>query len=124
MPEYLMPVLGLTMVELGQLFSGTDPVDPEELWKAQMQIRGQHLIAGEDSSTRMSRLVTQELYFGKHLPATDIMAKIEAVDSDALAHVSADLLSSMGQATVAVVGPQAAESYDQVAIEELMSDFR
>jgi len=122
-PEYLLSVLGLTMVELGMLFSNSDPVDPEELWKSKMQIRGQHLIGSEDSNTRMSRLATQELYFGRHIPADEVLNQIETVDMDALVQTCAVLLDSLSQATVAVVGPESPH-YNQGAIESLFTEFR
>lgn len=122
-PEYLLSVLGLTMVELGILFSNSDPVDPEELWKSKMQIRGQHLIGGEDSNTRMSRLATQELYFGRYIPADEVLSQIEAVNLDAIAQTSVTLLDSLSLATVAVVGPKSPH-YNQGAIESLFAEFR
>ncbi len=123
-PEYLIPVLGLTLVELWQLITGDDPVDDEELWKTKMHIRGQHLIDAENSNTRMSRLATQELYFGRHIPAAEILAKIEAVDNQKLQHLANDfLLDALQQVTIAVVGPEAPEHYSVSAIEELLADF-
>ena len=122
-PDCLLPTLGLTMAELGSLFSGADPIDPEELWKSKMQIRGQHLIGGEDSNTRMSRLATQELYFGRHIPADEVLRQIEAVDMEALAQTSDMLLNGLSQATAAVVGPESPH-YAQGAIESLFADFR
>ncbi len=123
-PEYLLPVLGLTMVELGTLFSGADPVDPEELWRSQMQIRGQHLMAGEDTNTRMSRLATQELYFGHHIPADEIMRQIEAADCQTLQQTGETMLAGLSKATTAVVGPEAPQQYTKLAIEALLADFR
>ena len=122
-PEYLLPVLGLTMTELGLLFSFSDPVNPEEMWKSKMQIRGQYLIGSEDSSTRMSRLATQEFYFGRHIPAEEALRQVEAVDVTALAQTGAALLNSLSQATAAVVGPKSPH-YDQGAIESLLAEFR
>ncbi|MBI5064269.1 MAG: insulinase family protein, partial [Desulfatitalea sp.] len=78
-PEYLSSVLGLTLVELWQLVTGAEPIDDEELVKAKMQIRGQHLISGEGSHTRMSRLATQELYFGRSISTAEVLEQIQAV---------------------------------------------
>jgi predicted Zn-dependent peptidase len=124
-PEVLMPVLALTLVELWQLLTWEDPVDDEELWKAKMQIRGQHLIAGENSHTRMSRLATQELYFGRHIPPDEILAQIEAVDGLTLQQLaSGSLIDALRHVTVAVVGPEAPEHYSAASVEELLADFR
>ncbi len=123
-PNYLMPVLGLTMMELGMLLSSSDPVTADELWKSHMQIRGQHLIGSEDANTRMSRLATQELYFGQHIPAAEIVSRIEAVDGAAIRKTGKELLPGLSQATVAVVAPEAPQLYSREGIETLLSDFR
>jgi predicted Zn-dependent peptidase len=123
-PEHLIPVLALTIIELGKTMSGAAPVTMDELWKAKMQIRGQHLLASEDSNTCMSRLATQELYFGRHLPAEEVVAQIENVTLDSLMQTGDTLLPGISQATVALVGPEAPDLYDQAAIESLLADFR
>ena len=83
-PQHLIQVLDLTLLELWKLFTGEEPVDEEEVWTAKMHIRGQHLISGENTHTRMCRLATQELYFGRHIPQEEILAQIEAVDAQVL----------------------------------------
>jgi predicted Zn-dependent peptidase len=123
-PEYLIPVLALTIIELGKTMSGAAPVTMDELWKAKMQIRGQHLLASEDSNTCMSRLATQELYFGRHLSAEEVVTQIENVTLDSLMQTGNTLLPGISQATVALVGPEAPDLYDQAAIESLLADFR
>jgi predicted Zn-dependent peptidase len=124
-PEYLMSVLTLTLIELWQLVTGAMPVDDDELWKAKTQIRAQHLIAAEDTYTRMSRLATQELYFGRHIPSAEILDQIEAVDRPMLQSLGEDLLAeALRQVTVAIVGPQAPEHYSQATIEELLASFQ
>ncbi len=124
-PEYLISVLGLTLVELWKLISGDEPVDDEELWKAKMQIRGQHLMAEEDTNTRMSRLATQELYFGQHIPSAEILRQIEAVDGQMLQRMANEtLIDTLRQATIAVVGPEAPQHYNYASIEELLASFQ
>jgi len=116
-----MQVLGLTLVELWKLITGDEPVDEEELWKAKMHIRGQHLIAAENTNTRMSRLATQELYFGRYISGEEVLDQIEAVDAQALQRLADEtLIDALGQVTAAVVGPEAPELYTAPAIEELM----
>ena len=124
-PEYFMQVLGLTLVELWKLITGDEPVDEEELWKAKMHIRGQHLIAAENTNTRMSRLATQELYFGRYIPGEEVLDQIEAVDSRVLERLSHEaLIEALGQVTIAVVGPETPEHYNASAIEELVNGFQ
>jgi len=123
-PEYLMSVLGLTLVQMWRLVTNDLPVDEEELWKSKMQIRGQHLMASEDSYTRMSRLATQQLYFSRHITPDEILAQIEAVDDLALHKTYEDLFESLRQVTIAVVGPQVPEAYSFISIEELLTSFQ
>jgi predicted Zn-dependent peptidase len=123
-PEYLMPVLGLTLAELGKLITADEPIDDEELWKAKMQIRGQHLIAAEDAHTRMSRLITQEFYFGRYIPSDEILAQIEAVDGQMLQSLADEaLVDALRQVTIAIVGPEAPQHYSVSSLEALLADF-
>ena len=124
-PEYLMQVLRLTLTELEKLVATDRPVDEEELWKAKMQIRGQHLIAAENTHTRMSRLTTQEFYFARHIGTEEILTEIEAVDLQIIRQVAKEaLVNANRQLTVAVVGPQSPAHYDVASIEDLLTSFQ
>ena len=124
-PEYIMQVLGLTLNELWKLLTGEDPIDEEELLKATMHIRGQHMIASENTNTRMSRLATQELYFGRYIPGEEVLKKIEAVDTRLLERIGNEALTGMPeQMTIAVIGPETPEHYNTTAIEEIVMGFQ
>ena len=72
----------------------------------------------------MSRLATQELYFGGHMSSEQILAGIDAVDIEALERLSKNvLLNGMRGASVAVVGPPAPDYYNVPMIEELLARF-
>lgn len=123
-PDYLISVLALTLVEMWKLLTGDEPVSEEELWKAHMQIRGQHLIAGESTHTLMSRMITQSFYFGHPLGASTILSSIEAVDRTALQRMArTTLVNALQRVTVAIVGPEAPQHYSQEAVEELLAEF-
>jgi predicted Zn-dependent peptidase len=124
-PDYFMQVMTLTLFEIWKTLTGEDPIDEEELWKAKMQIRGQHLICAESSNTQMSRLATQELYFGQHIPSGRILNAIDKVRLETLSALSNDvLLDSLRNAAVAVVGPTAPDHYSAAMIEELWANFQ
>lgn len=124
-PEYFQQVIALTLVELWQLFSNSEPINEEELWKAKMQIRSQHLISGEDTNTRMGRLTTQELYFGKFIPDSEVLHQIDNVDLQKIKEVCQYLFTkSLANLSIAVVGPETPEFYSQHSIEELVSRFQ
>ncbi|WP_300673704.1 pitrilysin family protein [Desulfoluna sp.] len=123
-PEYLVQVLGLILVELWKLASGDEPVSEEELWKARMQTRAQHLIASENSSTRMSRLATQSFYFGRSLPGEEILAAIDTVDCGALGEIAGGpLIKALRRVAVSVVGPEGPDTFTQQGIEALLDEF-
>jgi predicted Zn-dependent peptidase len=124
-PEYLMRVLCLILVELEKLIIGSEPADEEELWKSKMQIRGQHIIAGENSNTRMSRLITQELYFGRQIPADEIVSRIESLDVQDFQQFASKALSDrLFRVSVAVAGPESPDNYSVSSIQELLAGFR
>jgi predicted Zn-dependent peptidase len=120
-----MQVMTLTLFEIWKTLTGEAPIDEEELWKAKMQIRGQHLISAESSNTQMSRLATQELYFGRHIPSKQILNAIDKVRLETLSTLSNDvLLDSFHNAAVAVVGPHAPDHYNAAMIEELWANVQ
>ncbi len=124
-PEHLMRVLALTLAETGQLVFGDKPVDAEELWKAKMHLRGQHLLAGENTNTRMSRLATQEFYFGEHIPSDEILARIDSPDHHDLQRFANQTFADvLGKAMIAIVGPGDTQHYSSSSISEMLADFR
>lgn len=107
-PDRLGDVLALVLGELAGLLDGSLPIEEEELVRTRTQIGAEHLIAGDDPHTRMSRLATQALYFGRPLPAAEIVAAVEAVDSGRLEALRGRLVAEGGTSpTLAVVGPDA-----------------
>lgn len=123
-PTYFTQVLELTVDEIHRTLSGQDPIDEEELWKAKMQIKGQHLIAAECSNTQMNRLATQELYFGEHIGSDQIIEAIDAVEYESLKTVTTDLLLSTTKYSVlAVVGPLSPEYYSASIIENIWHKY-
>ncbi len=124
-PELLMQVLALTFVELWKTFTGEDPIDIDELWKAKMQIRSQHLISSESTNTQMSRLATQELYFREHFSSDQILNAIDQVELETLTDLSqGTFVDSIQNAAVALVGPQSPSHYSASGVENLLESFR
>jgi predicted Zn-dependent peptidase len=124
-PEFLLNTLSTILIQVGRLALGLEPPEEEEVWRAQLQIRRQHLLAGESTNTRMSRLATQQLYFGTHIPSADVLASIEAVDRPALERLCANWLApGSRQAACAVVGPEAPQDYSAEVLNDLLAGFR
>lgn len=121
-PENLMPVLGQTLVELWKLAEGEEPVTDEELWKVKMNLRGQHLISGENSHTRMSRAANQEFYFGRQISGEEVLGHIEQVTATDIQRIAQRALGTIGRAALSVAGPAADEHYAQDKLEKLFAD--
>lgn len=123
-PEQILQVVNLILQEVHQLVSFEKPVDAEELWKAKMQIRGQHLLASECLHTRMSRILTQELYFGRRIPDESILEAVDFIDFHALRSYAMDeLFPSLADVGVAVIGPASLPESTRQEIEYLLSEF-
>lgn len=80
-----------------------DHIDDAEITRARAQLKASILMARESTSSRVEQLARQVMLFGRHLPVEEIVAKIEAVDSDDVKSVAAKLFS--GTPTVTAVGP-------------------
>lgn len=124
-PENTQQVLHMVFDELSKLISAKEPVDEEELWKAKMHIRGQHLISGENTNIRMNRLAAQEFYFKRHIPDEEILTQIDTIQVQQLQSLADEVLrDALSQATVAVVGPEAHNNYQISSFKKLLDDHR
>lgn len=123
-PEHLSDVLALILVELQQLATFESPIDDEELWTAKMRVRGQHLLSAENAHTRMSRLATQELYFGRPIPEAEILAEIDALTVvDLWQTCRKRLLPAVDRVALSVVGPEDVRWYSQESLEDLLGEL-
>lgn len=118
-PDYFMDVITLTLTEIYNMFSGRQPIDDDELWKAKMQIRGQHLISSESSHTQMSRLATQELYFSNHISSEEILKAIDEITAETVKKVLDTLRPTLSNTAISVVGPNAPDHYDESTLDSL-----
>ena len=116
-PENLTPVLDMTLLEIEQL--ARYGVDEEELWKAKMQMRGQHLLAADSVHTRMSRLATQTHYFGSFLDEDDVLRGIDSVEASAVQEAASHLFESGSGQSFAAIGPASAP-YTMEQLEDKM----
>ena len=90
LPENLYRVVGTILDEVHALAVWDKPADEEELNRSKTRIRSSHLMSGEDLETRMGRLASQQLYFGRPLPTDEITSQIDAVDVAALRSLARD----------------------------------
>ena len=72
----------------------------------------------------MSQLATQEFYFGRRVPTSEILAELEAVDRPRLRRLAqGPLADGLGHAAVAVIGPEASRYNGAETIEALLERF-
>jgi predicted Zn-dependent peptidase len=75
--EKIMEVLELTLVELRRLKE--EPVAEAELKRAKDQLKSNIVLGLESSSSRMSNLARQQMYFGRFFPVEEIVREVEAI---------------------------------------------
>jgi predicted Zn-dependent peptidase len=85
-------VLGLTLAELTRLKE--EPVTPEELERARNQSKGNMVLGLESSSSRMSSLARQQMYWGRFFSLDEITAEIDRVTADDLQRLARQLFVS------------------------------
>lgn len=81
-----------------------DGCSEEELARARRQLQASLLMSLESCSAVCEDMARQLLYFGRRLPVTELVARIEAVDRTAVSRVAARLLGA-ARPTLAAVGP-------------------
>ena len=83
-------------------------VPDSELRRAKDHLKGSLMLSLENTSSRMSHLARQEIYFDRHFGLDETLAGVEAVSTGDLQRVAADLFSN-GSLAATVVGPSAPE---------------
>jgi predicted Zn-dependent peptidase len=80
-----------------------DGLRPDEIERAKNQLKGNMLLGLETSNSRMSRLATCELYYGRDVPLEEVSREIEAVTNEGVVELANRLLSN-GALAGAVLG--------------------
>jgi len=89
---------------------------PDELARAKENLKGRIMLAMELTSNRMSRLGKSLITDSELLSLDRLLAEIEAVDAEAVAHL-ADVLLSPDRLSVAAIGPS--EEHLLTAVEPI-----
>jgi len=95
-------VIDLTLIELRNLRADRIPAD--ELQRAKDHLKGSLMLSLENTSSRMSQLARQELFFGRQFTLDQLLASIEGVSAADVLRVAADLFRD-GASVATVVGP-------------------
>ena len=100
--ETVGQVIDLTIKEFRALKES--PVTEEELRRSKNHLKGSLMLSLESTSSRMSNLARQELYFGRFYTLDEILDSIEGVTDDEL-QILARQYFQAGQIAVTVLGP-------------------
>ena len=87
--EKVHEVVDLTLAELRDLRETIVPAD--ELQRAKDHLKGSLMLSLENTSSRMSQLARQQLYFGRHFSLDEVLGAIDAVSAEDVQRVAADL---------------------------------
>ena len=93
----LVPVVCHELVRAG------GDASEEEVARARAQLKVSTLMALESTGARCDQLAQQMLMFGRPIPISEMIAKIDAVDKSAVARVAARLVAT--RPTIAALGP-------------------
>jgi predicted Zn-dependent peptidase len=111
--EKVNEVVALTLDELRGL--RTTPVPDDELRRAKDHLKGSLMLSLESTSSRMSQLARQELFFARQFTLDETLQAIEDVSAEAVQRVASDLFHD-GAAVATVVGPALASG---ITVEQL-----
>lgn len=89
--ENVREVIDLVLAEFQKLKS--EPVPHEELLRSKNHLKGSVMLGLESTSSRMSNLARQQLYFKRFFSMDEILASIDAVTAEAVQEVALELLS-------------------------------
>jgi predicted Zn-dependent peptidase len=95
-------VIDLTLAELRGLRQELVPAD--ELQRAKDHLKGSLMLSLENTSSRMSQLAREELYFGRHFTLDELLAGIDQVGAEDVLQVAAELFRD-GASVGTIVGP-------------------
>ena len=108
--ETIGEVLDLTLAEFRSMKES--PVSEEELLRAKNHLKGSLMLSLESTSSRMSNLARQELYFGRFYSLDELLASIEAVTREELQALAQEFFRPE-QISATVLGPVNGFSLDR-----------
>jgi len=108
--ETIGQVIDLTIKEFRSLKES--PVSEEELLRAKNHLKGSLMLSLESTSSRMTNLARQELYFGRFYTLDEILASIEAITREEVQSLALEFFRTE-QIAVTVLGPLNGFSLDR-----------
>jgi predicted Zn-dependent peptidase len=111
--ETIGEVLDLTLAEFRSMKESA--VSEEELLRAKNHLKGSLMLSLESTSSRMSNLARQELYFGRFYSLDELLASIEAVTREELQALAQEFFRPE-QISATVLGPVNGFSLDRARL--------
>jgi predicted Zn-dependent peptidase len=108
--ETVGKVIDLTIAELRNIKES--PVSDEELLRAKNHLKGSLMLSLESTSSRMSNLARQELYFGRFFSLDEILKSIDGVTRDGVQSLAQRFFQT-DQLSATVLGPLDGFSFDR-----------
>ncbi len=112
-PESGREVVELVLGELRRIKD--EPVEEKELQIAKDHLKGSLMLSLESSSSRMSNLARQEVYFGRQFTLNEVVQEIDRVTRDDVKQLALDLFDPSG-CTLAVLGKTTGLRLDQIEL--------
>jgi len=103
-PENTELTLNLMFQQLDRLLA--EPVGADAMADAKEFIKGNLLLAAESNDNQMVRLAQNEINFGKYIPVSDVVAKIDAVKAADIQTLAAELFGDH-RFSLTLLGPLA-----------------
>ena len=100
--DSVVEVVDLIMAELQQLRDA--PITSAELVRAKDHLKGSLVLSLESTSSRMSHLARQEMYYGRQFTLDETLQAVEQVTVDDVHRVAKELLVP-GTVAATVLGP-------------------
>ena len=92
------------------------PLPEAELRRAKDHLKGNLMLSLESTSSRMSHLARQEIYFDRHFSLDETLESIEKVTAEDVQHVARDLFSN-GSLAATVLGPTSGLDLDKTRLD-------
>ena len=80
----------------------TETVPEEELSRAKAQLKGSLMLSLESSTSRMSNLARQEMYFDRYYDLDELIERIEAVTAEDLTRLANEFFKPEAVAVTAL----------------------
>jgi predicted Zn-dependent peptidase len=100
--DHVREVVQLVIEEFHRM--KTQPLSEEELQHAKDYLKGSMLLGLESTTSRMSNLARQEMYFGRHVSMDEIARRVDAVTVGEVLEVANDLLDP-ARLGLTILGP-------------------